>query len=78
MTKEALRELWINYSGQYMLCHMLDGKTAMLIIGPSDSAVQRGNWKFGFQVHGEEDIRWRDAEQIDKHFRDRLIERPAP
>ncbi len=45
---------------------MLDGSYAILIIGPSDSAVARDDWKFGFQVRGEEDIRWLQPEQLER------------
>jgi hypothetical protein len=67
MKREYLRSFWIN-ADPAILCRMLDGTTGMLIIGPSDSAVARGDWRFGFQVHGERDIRWRGAEQLERHY----------
>jgi hypothetical protein len=43
---------------------MVDGKYALLIRGPSDEQVRRDDWRFGFQVHGEDDIRWLQPEQL--------------
>jgi hypothetical protein len=65
MKREELRELWLD-TDPAIICRMLDGAFAMLIIGPSDLAVSRGDWRFGFQVHGEEDICWRQAEQLER------------
>jgi len=45
---------------------MLDGKAAILIIGPSDDCIARGDWRFGFQVSGEHEIRWREAQQLER------------
>jgi hypothetical protein len=64
MDREKLREHWLNFDGT-LLCKMVDGRVAMLIIGPSDAAVASENWRFGFQVHGEEEIRWRYANQLE-------------
>ena len=63
--REALRDFWLK-TDPAPLCKMLDGKVAILIIGPSNSAVGRGDWKFGFQVRGERDIRWRQPEQLER------------
>lgn len=62
--RTELREFWLG-TDPAPICRMLDGKFAILIIGPSNSAVARGDWKFGFQVHGEPDIRWRQPEQLE-------------
>ena len=64
MDREELRNFWLDHD--IIPCRMLDGAIAILIIGPSDSAVRRDNWRFGFQVHGEEDIRWRYANQLSR------------
>lgn len=61
--RERLREAWLNSPGE-PLCLMLDQKVAILIIGPSDGAVARDDWRFGFQVPREQDIRWRQPEQL--------------
>ncbi len=65
MERESLREFWLN-ADPAIACRMLDGSYAILIIGPSDSAVARDDWKFGFQVRGEEDIRWLQPEQLER------------
>ena len=65
MERAALREWWLD-ADPNILCQMLDGAVAMLIIGPSDSAVARDDWKFGFQVHREDEIRWRQPEQVER------------
>lgn len=62
MDKKELRDFWINYDGPAIVAQMKDGAMAMLIIGPRDADVEAGRWRFGFQVHGEEEIRWREAE----------------
>jgi hypothetical protein len=64
MKREELREWWL-VTDPAPICRMLDGKFAILIIGPSNSAVARDDWKFGFQVHGERDIRWCQPEQLE-------------
>jgi hypothetical protein len=68
MERTELRDFWLD-ADPAILCKMLDGAIAMLIIGPSDGAVAREDWRFGFQVHGEEDIRWLQAEQLERDGR---------
>jgi hypothetical protein len=62
MNRQELRELWL--STEHLACAMIDGKYALLIRGPSDEQVRRDDWRFGFQVHGEDDIRWLQPEQL--------------
>jgi hypothetical protein len=66
MDRAELRDFWLNDDGPGIACRMSDGTYALLILGPSNSQVSRGDWRFGFQVHGEEDIRWLLPEQIER------------
>jgi hypothetical protein len=65
MEREALRKFWLD-TDPAIICRMIDGEFAILIIGPSDLAISHGDWKFGFQVRGEEEIRWRQPEQLER------------
>lgn len=62
--RTELREFWLDSDGPAIPCLMSDGKVGLLIRGPTDFQVARGDWRFGFQVPGEDDVRWRDAGQI--------------
>jgi hypothetical protein len=65
MDRNELREIWLNSDGPGAPCRMNDGATALLIFGPTDEQTKREDeWRFGFQVPGEPDIRWRTADQI--------------
>ena len=75
MKREELRSWWLD-ADPNLICQMLDGEIAILIIGPSDTAIKNDNWKFGFQVRGERDIRWRQPEQLDRIGVNGLIELP--
>ena len=65
MDRIELRERWLNSEVPALPCRMRDGRVALLITGPRDEDVRNRNWKFGFQVPGENDIRWRQPEQIE-------------
>jgi hypothetical protein len=64
LNRKSLRELWHHTHNDFP-CEMLDGKIGLLIRGPAEGAVPTDEWRFGFQVYGEADIRWRKAEQIE-------------
>jgi hypothetical protein len=65
MNRVALREWWLDCN-QPILCRMKDDAVAILIIGPRDQDIAENRWRFGFQVFGEENIRWRMPEDLDR------------
>lgn len=72
MERQELRDFWIK-TDPAILCEMADGNVGILIIGPSNAAVASGDWRFGFQVCGEDEIRWRLSEHLERRGRS-LIE----
>ena len=76
MTDADLETLLLAHDapGPGLPCMMLDGRVSLLLFFPGERESPR---RYGFQVPGEEDIRWRTADQFG-HYRNGALVELAP